>query len=54
MCKQYILGHRLKYKKGDIGMIMKNKYIEQEAAYHIRISLYNCYRTVRHEKSYQM
>ena len=31
--------------KGDIG-------IEQEAAYPIPISLYNCYRTVRHEKRY--
>ena len=25
-------------------------YVEQEAAYPIPISLYNCYRTVRHEK----
>ena len=34
--------------KGDIGMA---KQVEQEAAYPIPISLYNCYRTVRHEKS---
>ena len=27
--------------------------MEQEAAYPIPISLYNCYRTVRHEKRYQ-
>ena len=27
--------------------------MEQEAAYPISISLYNCYRTVRHEKRYQ-
>ena len=33
--------------KGDIGMA---KQVEQEAAYPIPISLYNCYRTVRHEK----
>ena len=26
------------------------KQVEQEAAYTIPISLYNCYRTVRHEK----
>ena len=26
------------------------KKVEQEAAYPIPISLYNCYRTVRHEK----
>ena len=26
------------------------KQVEQEAAYPIPISLYNCYRTVRHEK----
>ena len=32
--------------KGDIGMA---NYVEQEAAYPIPISLYNCYRTVRHE-----
>ena len=35
--------------KGDIGM---EKQVEQEAAYPIPISLYNCYRTVRHEKRY--
>ena len=29
------------------------KQVEQEAAYPIAISLYNCYRTVRHEKRYQ-
>ena len=29
------------------------KQVEQEAAYPIPISLYNCYRTVRHEKHYQ-
>ena len=29
------------------------KQVEQEAAYPIPISLYNCYRTVRHEKRYQ-
>ena len=29
------------------------KQVEQEAAYPIPISLYNCYRTVRHEKCYQ-
>ena len=29
------------------------KRVEQEAAYPIPISLYNCYRTVRHEKRYQ-
>ena len=28
------------------------KQVEQEAAYPIPISLYNCYRTVRHEKRY--
>ena len=28
-------------------------YEKQEAAYPIPISLYNCYRTVRHEKCYQ-
>ena len=27
-----------------------DKQVEQEAAYPIPISLYNCYRTVRHEK----
>ena len=32
--------------KGDIGMAN----YKQEAAYPIRISLYNCYRTVRHAK----
>ena len=29
------------------------KQVEQEAAYPIPISLYNCYRTVWHEKRYQ-
>ena len=29
------------------------KQVEQEAAYPIPISLYNCYRTVRQEKRYQ-
>ena len=29
------------------------KRVEQEAAYPIPISLYNCYRIVRHEKHYQ-
>ena len=29
------------------------KQVEQEAAYPIPISLYNCYRTVRHEKRYK-
>ena len=48
-----------KYKKsfllneGDIGMAYYEKQVEQEAAYPIPISLYNCYRTVRHEKRYQ-
>ena len=42
--------HALKnHFKGDIGM---EKQVEQEAAYPIPISLYNCYRTVRHEKRY--
>ena len=36
--------------KGDIGMANCEKQVEQEAAYPIPISLYNCYRTVRHEK----
>ena len=36
--------------KGDIGMANYEKLVEQEAAYHIPISLYNCYRTVWHEK----
>ena len=35
--------------KGDIGMANYEKEVEHEAAYHIPISLYNCYRTVRHE-----
>ena len=46
----------IKYKnqmKGDIGMANYEKQVEQEAAYPIPISLYNCYRTVRHEKRYQ-
>ena len=36
--------------EGDIGMANYEKKVEQEAAYPIPISLYNCYRTVRHEK----
>ena len=36
--------------KGDIGMVNYEKRVEQEAAYPIPISLYNCYRTVRQEK----
>ena len=39
--------------KGDIGMANYEKRVEQEAAYPIPVSLYNCYRTVRHEKRYQ-
>ena len=39
--------------KGDIGMANYEKRVEQEAAYPISIYLYNCYRTVRHEKRYQ-
>ena len=39
--------------EGDIGMANYEKQVEQEAAYPIPISLYNCYRTVRHEKRYQ-
>ena len=39
--------------KGDKGMPNYEKQVEQEAAYPIPISLYNCYRTVRHEKLYQ-
>ena len=39
--------------KGGIGMANYEKQVEQEAAYPIPISLYNCYRTVRHEKRYQ-
>ena len=38
--------------KWDIGMANYEKKVEQEAAYPIPISLYNCYRTVRHEKRY--
>ena len=34
-------------------MAKYEKQVEQEAAYPIPISLYNCYRTVRHEKRYQ-
>ena len=34
--------------KGDLGMANNEKQVEQEAAYPIPISLYNCYRTVRH------
>ena len=41
-------------KKGYIGMANYEKQVEQEAAYPIPISLYNCYRTVRHERNYQM
>ena len=41
---------RTSIKKGDIGMANYEKQVEQEAAYPIPISLYNCYRTVRHEK----
>ena len=47
-----------KYKKsfllneGGIGMANYEKQVEQEAAYPIPISLYNCYRTVKHEKRY--
>ena len=40
-------------KMKDIGMASYEKQVEQEAAYPIPISLYNCYRTVRHEKCYQ-
>ena len=36
--------------KGDIGMANYEKQVQQEAAYPIPLSLYNCYRTVRHEK----
>ena len=36
--------------KGDIGRANYEKQVEQEAAYPIPISLYNCYRTVRQEK----
>ena len=36
--------------EGDIGMANYEKQVEQEAAYPIPISLYNCYRTVRQEK----
>ena len=36
--------------QGDIGMANYEKRMEQEAAYPIPISLYNCYMTVRHEK----
>ena len=39
--------------KGDIGMANYEKQVEQEAAYPIPISLYNCYRTVRQAKRYQ-
>ena len=39
-----------KYFNGDTGMANCEKQVEQEAAYPIPISLYNCYRTVRHEK----
>ena len=38
--------------KGDIGMANYEKQVEQEAAYPIPISLYNCYRTVRHSYLY--
>ena len=33
--------------EGDIGMANYEKQVEQEAAYPIPISLYNCYRTVK-------
>ena len=33
-------------------MAIYEKQVEQEAAYPIPISLYNCYRTVRHDKRY--
>ena len=36
--------------EGGIGMANYEEQVEQEAAYPIPISLYNCYRTVRHEK----
>ena len=36
--------------KGDIGMANYEKQVEQEAANPIPLSLYNCYRTVWHEK----
>ena len=42
-----------KYKKSFLlneGMANYEKQVEQEAAYPIPISLYNCYRTVRQEK----
>ena len=45
-----------KYKKSFLlneGGYRDEKQVEQEAAYPIPISLYNCYRTVRHEKRYQ-
>ena len=38
--------------KGDIGMANHEEQVEQEAAYPIPISLYNCYRTVRHDQEY--
>ena len=37
--------------KEDIGMANYEEQVEQEAAYPIPISLYNCYRTVRQEKT---
>ena len=40
----------LQVMKGDIEMANYKKRDKQEAAYPIPISLYNCYRTVRHEK----
>ena len=43
--KRYLLPNIL--NEGDIGMA---NYEKQEAAYPIPIYLYNCYRTVRHEK----
>ena len=48
----YILYKYKKSNEGDIGMAKYEKQVEQEAAYPIPISLYNCYRTVRHEKRY--
>ena len=50
----YIVDGALAQQKTlDIGMANYEKRVEQEAAYPIPISLYNCYRTVRHEKRYQ-
>ena len=46
----FLKEHMSKCMKGDIGMAKYEKLVEQEAAYPIPLSLYNCYRTVRHEK----